>query len=74
MSALGISRLASAVVTVWYLVTVLSAGAGLRTIAIALYMVVPLLCIWLADIMEDLAFSHAISLNHSPGWFMVFGG
>jgi len=74
MSALGISRLSSAVVTVGYLAAVLSTGAGLATLAMALYMVVPLLCIRLPDVRGDAAFSHALPLNHSPGWLTVFGG
>jgi hypothetical protein len=36
--------------------------------------VLPLLFIWLPDVMGDLAFAKAIPLNHTPDGLIVFGG
>ena len=74
MSGGMISRIGSVIVVLTYLVVALqSSGLDVSLISVVLYLVL-LLCIWLPDVMGDLAFAKAIRLNHTPDGLIVFGG
>tara|TARA_Y100001968_G_scaffold115303_1_gene104694 strand:+ start:2389 stop:2712 length:324 start_codon:yes stop_codon:yes gene_type:complete len=74
MSGGMISRIGSVIVVLTYLVVALqSSGLDVSLISVVLYLVL-LLCIWLPDVMGDLAFAKAIPLNHTPDGLIVFGG
>tara|TARA_B100000700_G_scaffold49379_1_gene52220 strand:+ start:8910 stop:9233 length:324 start_codon:yes stop_codon:yes gene_type:complete len=74
MSGGMISRIGSVIVVLTYLVVALqSSGQAVSLISVVLYLVL-LLCIWLPDVMGDLAFAKAIPLNHTPDGLIVFGG
>ena len=48
-----ISRILSLLVAATYVVIALLAGAGFETIKIAVFLVLPLACIWFSDAMGD---------------------
>ncbi len=75
MSGGMISRIGSVIVVLTYLVVALqSSGQAVSLISVVLYLVLPLLFIWLPDVMGDLAFAKVIQLNHTPDGLIVFGG
>ena len=72
--ALLVNRAASGLVAGGYLVAAAISGGVSTTLMIAVFLLLPLACIWFPDEMGSLAYFRGLPMDETPGCLVVAGG